>query len=401
MIDHYVSIGGEDVSADCYGIRITQTMTTDSDPGKATINLVNRRQKYTNHWPPQATDFQILFYNYSYKNEPKTFFGLNGHITDVKCTAAEAIVTGECGMGHLADALGKEYAFNVEHPPQPVMISDTYSDYEGPYGVSNGFGAKNTRDILVYIMSQHLPDPVAVSYTGPVREVSELTYDAETTYQYVVEDIAKIVGAVYYFNHENVLEFHAPEQWAGRYNLDGYMINPEQTSSIMGYCNIVQVVGNAAAANDTNEGAESASSETIIATARDSESIERFGELIAPKYTSYNIVTQADAQAKADELLQFYKLHKNALTKPIVAGMAPPLQSKVGFTPFVPINSEGAEEWGQVTGIVIEREIDYDADQGFICTLTLSPGLTEGGAPITDTAIEDYYLNYADEDDDD
>lgn len=55
MIDHKVLIGGEDVSDDVISIKARQSNDVDSDPGKIEITLVNRRQKYTNKWPPQKT----------------------------------------------------------------------------------------------------------------------------------------------------------------------------------------------------------------------------------------------------------------------------------------------------------------------------------------------------------
>lgn len=423
MIDHYVSIGDEDVSSDCYAIRISQTMTTDSDPGKATIDLVNRRQKYTDHWPPQATPFTVYFSNYTYKNEPKIFYGLAGHVTDVKCTAEEAVVTGECGMGHLADALGKEYYFSSDHPPDGVTGSaiSLSAAAISNIGVSSvpggslaqavqtqaiqsnltstsGGGGCNTRDILIKILSDHQPNPIKVNYTAEVLELSEQAYSAESNYQYVVNDIAQKVGAVFYFIDHDTLEFHAPEQWTGIYDLDGYMTNPEQTASIMGYCNIVEVVGYEAYENGTGPGSRMASAERIYANARDEDSIARYGELRAPAYYSLDITTQEAAEKKATELLAFFKLHENALTKPIVAGMAPPLQSRVSYTPFIPIYG-GSGSFGQVQGVVVEREIEYDADQGLVCTLTLAPSLVDDGLVITGTEIDtDYTTSYTEDD---
>jgi hypothetical protein len=463
MIDHYVSIGGEDVSADCYGIQIAQTMTTDSDPGKAVINLVNRKQKYTNHWAPQKIPFAVYFSNYSYKYGPTIWYGLAGHITDVKCTAMDAVVTGECGMGHLADALGKEYAFKYrDHDPKKAaIVSGTLATTGGAQlpvnqSISAAIQAQSVKkiltssenealttakNILIYILSEHEPDPIGVNWDEALDDLKldEQTYSAETTYQYVVNDIAQKVGATFYFRDPYILEMRKPKNWDGMYNLDGYMINPEQTSSIMGYCNIVEVIGSSNFLEGVGPGAESPSVERAARhTAEDAESIERYGELRAPAYYSYDITTKKQAQQKAEELLEFFKLHENAMTKPIVAGMCPPLQSKVGYTPFVPIDSSTAspkkvyrhktntqlsarteaeynkmrpderaefEEvaiggsgsyWGQVTGVVIEREIEYDADQGLICTLTIAPELAGGGIFLETELDVTYQSRYAD-----
>ena len=58
---------------------------------------------------------------------------------------------------------------------------------------------------------------------------------------------------------------------------------------------------------------------------------------MAPPEYAYNIKTFEDALARANQKLQMYKMHKNALTKPTVAGIVPPLQSIASYTPFFPI----------------------------------------------------------------
>jgi hypothetical protein len=166
-----------------------------------------------------------------------------------------------------------------------------------------------------------------------------------------------------------------------------------------------------------------------IAHARDEESIgiagkNGVGELVAPLVIAYNQPNEKSVQQRANELLKFYLLHKNALTHPKVAGICPNIQSKVAYTPFIPISSHQIDVMSlpssilselllsgpmpisdsyveldnktyipvtQIQGIVIERKIQYDAEVGLEVELTISPGLIpEGSEPITDDDIQPY-----------
>lgn len=69
MIDHLVKIGGEDVSNDVVSIKVKHSNDVDSDPGKIEIVLANRKQKYTNRWPPQIVPIEVTVYNWVYRSE--------------------------------------------------------------------------------------------------------------------------------------------------------------------------------------------------------------------------------------------------------------------------------------------------------------------------------------------
>lgn len=69
MIDHKVLIGGADVSNDVVSIKVKHSNDVDSDPGKIEIVLANRKQKYTNRWPPQIVPIEVTVYNWVYRSE--------------------------------------------------------------------------------------------------------------------------------------------------------------------------------------------------------------------------------------------------------------------------------------------------------------------------------------------
>lgn len=126
--------------------------------------------------------------------------------------------------------------------------------------------------------------------------------------------------------------------WEESFNRDPYVTNLDRTASITRFFNVVNVVANRALDDAGRDGKEIPGSQLIIGEAQDEESIENAGELVAPLYPGHNPHTQKEVDDKAAELMRFYKMHKNALTKVQVAGMAPFLHSKVSWTPFVPIS---------------------------------------------------------------
>jgi len=414
MIDHIISVGGQDVSNEVISVKIQQQIVeADSDPGKITITLANRGQIYTNRFPPQTTPIEITFKNWVYRTEEEwrlaggqaeaTYLAATGHMTDLSANHEEAVVQGECDLGHLADALPKDHDYNV----MPIFA----------------------REALETILAWH-DTPIKLDWDPSIedKQMERITYDADVTYQDVCQDIADLVGAVYYFSEANILCFRNPASTNGEYDLDPYIINPDQTASIMGFRNVVTIIGNKSEAPYDPIGTPIPSPDPIIATVADKDSIAEVGVLMAPPEYAYNIKTFEDALARANQKLQMYKMHKNALTKPIVAGIVPPLQSIASYTPFFPIapsdlakmnqtmadrlkelqdlENQNAEDNGRpakkieisdkVRGVVVGKDVDYSID-GLICNLTISPGMLEVGTPITDEDISGSIWNPAEE----
>ncbi len=391
IIDHKVIVGGLDVSNEVIEISVQQSIETDSDPGKISIKLANRAQKYTNRFPPQLTPIEITLYNYTYKNEPKEFLVATGHMTDLKANHDEAIVTGECDLGHLADALPKDYdKFNV-----------------------------TPKEALEEILSWHTDQVITLDWDPALDNTPKerITYNSDNTYQDVCEDIRQLIGAVYYFSEANILCFRSPWTTKGFYDLDPYVTNPDQTASIMGFRNWVVVVGDQSLVEPKDGlGAETPGVEPIISEyphGVDLDSVGEVGPLLAPTEYAYNLKTQDEVNARADQLVQFSKMYKNAETTVEVTGMVPPLQSIVSYSPFIPIsdaelqksndvlatrlkemqdleNKLAAEQdrtpvkltlSRRIQGVVVAKDVKYSISSLDV-TLTISPGLLDGN-PIT------------------
>jgi hypothetical protein len=405
MIDHKVIVGAEDVSDEAIKITVQQTIDTDSDPGKFSITLANPHQKYTNHFTPQVTPVKIILYNWRYRSEEERslaggraeaeYLVATGHMTDLKAGASEVVISGECDLGHLADAIPKD------HEGIEIPIS--------------------AKECLTKILGWHEDEPIILVWDPalPDKILDKIPFNADATYQDVCEDIRSIVGALYYFGEDNVLYFMSPTSNTGLVDLDPCVLDPDQTSSISGVRNIVTVIGNQSlSVSDAGidpEGITTAGSEPIIGFAQDLDSIDEIGPLIAPVEYAYNIKTQAEADARARQLLEFYKMYRNAETKVQVEGIVPPLMSIVSYSSFLPISdaelakanaafaarlkdlqeAENARATAQdrlpktirltnrVTGIVVGKNVDYSID-GLSCEVTLSPGMLDMDATITD-----------------
>jgi hypothetical protein len=142
-------------------------------------------------------------------------------------------------------------------------------------------------------------------------------------------------------------------------------------------------------------GKESPGSKPIMATAEDADSIAALGVIEAPTDRAVWIGTQEEAQARADMLLNYFKMFKNALTKPKVCGIIPLLQQTVSYSVFIPV-SKGEDMQGKVEGVVIARKIDYSID-GLDVELTVSPGLLDMMTYVGDADIEEYTKKFGED----
>jgi hypothetical protein len=323
-------------------------------------------------------------------------------MTDNEAGPSEAIVTGECDLGHLADALPDDIDKYMTTP----------------------------KDLLEYVLKTHKP-PISFDWDSALDDRNIFkereTYGSDWTYQDFLEDLCHVqLGAIYYFDEANNLQIKDPYTDVGVYNLDPYVLVPDQTTSIMGFRNSVVVIGDQTR-NKSPDGIPVHGSKPIISQfphGHDLDSIEEIGWLQAPVFRDHNIKTTDEANKKADELLAFYKKYENALTTIEVVGIVPPLQSIVEFTPFLPISDADLEEMNvdltktleemqaeedrnaieqkrpsrklalssKVRGIMVEKDFEYSID-GMRCKCTLSPGLVDG-IPLTNDDIGGGVLNF-------
>jgi len=376
LIDHVVTIGGDsEISNSVVSIQVDDQIDTSSDPGKIKIVLANRPSimSQVSSWKPQTTPLEIVIKNWvgdTYPpKEEESYTVTYGHLVGIsRCnpSPSEITVLAECDLGHLADALGEEYK------------SGTLKSW--------------THEELPKILKLHKGLDLTLRYQArTVEYAKEKNYNSETTFQEVLEDLAYDVGAVYYFDETGVLQFRDPKaiRSDAPIKLDPYVLNPNDTDSIVGHRNRVTVIADETFSED-EMGRESPGSEPIMYTAEDQESIDEFGVLEAPTDRAIWIGSEDEAKERAELLLNFYKMFKDATTSPVVVGIVPPLHSLVSYDVFLPIDGSTPTKV-TVEGIVIARSISYDIS-GLRTELTVSPGATEMEQYTGEGEIRDFTM---------
>jgi len=390
MIDHIVTIGGDsDISNSVVSIEVVDQIDTSSDPGKIKVVLANRPSIMAQvaSWKPQTTPIEIILKNWVYgsgqdydyseyaysryaKKSEESYHVAYGHLVGISRSnpsPSEITVLAECDLGHLADALGPGPKKAVVYGPQQRDSPDFKS------GTFKGW----THEVLPRVLALHKSLDITLHYQARTIEYAkEKNYNSETTFQEVLEDLAADVGAVYYFDEDGILQFRDPRaiRSDAPIVLDPYVLNPNDTDSIVGHRNRVTVIGDQTLA-DGEMGRESPGSEPLMYTAEDQDSIDEYGVLEAPTDRAIWLGSMDKVQERAELLLNFYKMFENATTSPVVAGIVPPLHSLVSYDVFLPIDGTTPTK-ATVSGIVIARHITYDIT-GLRTELTVSPGATE------------------------
>lgn len=366
MISHNVEIGGNVVNKDVQKVMIDQSLDTDSDPAKIEITLA-RPNDHRGAYTPQESAITI----YLGKNYEKEGLDLIcfGHVTDTHADHSDCVVIGECDLGTLQDALPKDFRKQ----------------------------ATNTKEVFFEVLKLH-DTTISANYKAKVIDLDEITFKSGETFLDCIEMLRDYTGAIYYYDRYGILQFRDPNSPAETYNLDPYVIKPDVSKSILGYCNVIHVVGDESLVSPLEDGREISTTRPIIGEFRDQESIDLFGELVAPTDYAPHLKNQKDVQKRADMLGRFFRMYLNALTNVVVAGIAPTLQSKVYWTPFVKplpgsVQTAIYEKTGEIlpiqaSGICIRRVINYSAS-GYEADLTISPGVNSMGEPITDADLEE------------
>jgi len=380
LITHRVIIGGINVSEDVVSLRVDAALDTESDPSKVEIRLANISRKYDTTFTPQSTEFQIELINerrrqsldeneegYTfddlagqdvYTNSISDFYKhldyynvCKGYVSDVKCNQDYAVISGVCIIGPLASSVDED----VSTVPQTLNV-DTIDLMERVAGGS--------------------PVPFAYHIEASLAVWEQYQKASENTIQEMLNDATHYAHAVVYADELGIVQIRDPDALRGSVlNMNGYIINADITSSIMGYRNIVMVVGDESKRPPSVEGHTTPSHINIYYEARDEESIAIYGELRAPTIFDPKFKTKEGSANSckefAEKMLRYYKTFLNALTKPKVIGMAPLLQQHVVHAIPIPpdFTSISVSE-----GVVTRKVIDYSGD-GWEADLEVSPGI--------------------------
>jgi hypothetical protein len=350
MIDHYVNIGGRDVSNHVISISTQQSIEDDSNPGKIKVILANPDGIYTRAFVPQLHKMEITLYNFMYSSK-RPFAIAQGHLTDAVSdpSTGEITLTGEDELGHLSDYLPRKFEFNGE----------------------------KCSKVLTTVLGTHVPVIKFSYFCKNDPSIGETTFDESMDYQSVLEKIRDVTGANFYFDESGWLRYRDANAHVAYMDLDPFVSNPCEAKSIMGFCNTVQLTCYRPV--DANSDQDTSPDHApLIGTATDESSdyaVQKIYKIQAPLRYAYNVVDQDTANAAALDVLNWYNSKMDSLTEVVVEGIAPQLQSLVKYTAFVPVDATGNDAIEiPIYGMVLERNIEYSAD-GFECTIKIHPTL--------------------------
>lgn len=358
QIDHFIMIDGQNVSPHVISFSVQQSTENESDPGKIQVVLANVDQAYTTAFTPQVSQFLIISSDFSMENGYRLV--AIGKVTDSVCPIGDEVtVKGECDLGHLADRLPNDKDITAED------------------------GGGSCQKVLRKILDTH-DTYINLKFECEDKPISDVTYEGDSTYQSVLDDIRIRLGAVFYFDETNTLVFRDPRQITNYTDLDPFVSQPSQAKSIMGYCNAVTVSAYDSLDNRDQEeiidGKTTPAHLCISANAPSidkgktfdttDEDIVKYGKIVAAKIDAYNVHSMEEAFDMAEKYLEFYKQKKDTLTEVVVEGIVPPLQSLVKYTAFQPPDNNDPPK--TLLGVVIEKKVEYSAE-GLTTTISLHP----------------------------
>lgn len=338
------------------------SVNTESEPTKVKIVLANINRMFDDVFTPQKDHFRIEVEDIRYINS-KAWYTIPwkiavGLISDVSCDSDYCTINGTCLIGDLADAL-------------PIHWSTNGQNWE-------------VSKILKAVLQLHRP-PIEVDYQASDPVLEQKLYDAESTFQEVIDDCVQNIGAVVFVDEVGILHVWDASKRTAALSLDHRVTEQNKSQSLMNYINLVTVHGDKGPEGTaaSGEGAENSDMQQCNGDARNEASIAKYGELSAEDIYIPTIKTNAEAKARAEEILNFLHMYRDGLTSPTVVGMAPYLMSEVTYHCKDGYNGKEVS----VAGVVTRRKVNYSGESGFTTSLEISPG---GLAVMTPEELAEY-----------
>ena len=369
-----------DLSPDVLSIEVDQEVTVDSDPQKVTVVLADPQGKYDAGFVPQVDQLRIKVYYV--KQEPLiatqiisevdgSFQGWNmasssieeefpvfeGYITDTKQNVHQCEIHATDTVGHLSDALTLDY------------------------NRSRTTNFKSTQELLI----EHAPE-IMFTLEGLDLNMNLRNQKPITTWQDSIEMTRMNSGMTVYSEEEEkhlVLRDSSLVRYSEPYmqHIYDYVLNCNDANSVMGYHNIVTVVGKpgmtAIRGAEFQLGNESTRHPVLEYTyptqngpmSDEQENIDyteiaKYGPLVAPVEFSPYLNTKEQVRNRAKQLWYFYRTFQNALTKVDVCAKVPYLHSNVLVVTSSP-NLDSITLVGENFGgysVVPGGTIDYNGD---------------------------------------
>lgn len=366
VLDHVVTVGGQDVSGWVESVRADENLN-HNEPDKIDITLININDRFTGAF---KTDDEIVveLINRRIGCEGSSEKRLNlakGIAQKISYNPKTVLIEGACFLADLSDFLREDYSGKQKTISQVVHDLLDMHDLLHMHG-----GYPHDRRHI------DIQNDDAFDYQWPVMKAGQVSYQTALTH------LAQKCGAIWYFDEVGTFYFVDPKAVKGSYNLDPYMLNPDETASAMGHVNVVRVVGTGSLP-PSNEYAPTETHERIYHEERNDDSIEKHGELVGPLVVSPNLSSQLEVESRARTLVEYYKVSDD-VGRPKLVGWSPPLLSFVSYHVGVTTYSgcgnpiEHGMRSVPVDGLVVRRIIEYSR-RGLLVELEVATSVPEAG----------------------
>ena len=341
MIDHSIMIGGQDVSKHVLSFRSKAEVGGESI-GTASVVLINPGSMYNQMFHP------VFHYMTAYliNNKGTVFKCFTGTVSDSVAHPEDGTieVTAECVIAELSDFITKTRVFDEDKT--------------------------SAQQILLDICSMKSPPPVIMFNDVEDREIHGTAYDGTWTYNSVIADIAKLLGAVAFTDESGVIQFQHIGHFAGTYDVSNCCESPMVATSIAGYCSRVTCIGYSNLdKNDAYTTPDGTSWTVVLDDPNRPEMASR--PIKAPTLYFYNVKDKATLEEIAGGILSEYTSKRDTFTQCRIQGIVPGIRSMVKFIQFQDIKDRGSAV--TLYGIVMAREIQYSPQDGILVTVDLHP----------------------------
>ncbi len=300
----------------------------------------------------------------------------HGQVQKITYNPKTVTIVGSCGMGTLTDYIARDY------DAKKRKISDVVTDLLDMHDSQPDNVPYNTR--VIDIVSDD-----AFDHQWPIFKASQVSYMTALSF------LAERVGAIWYVDEERGFYFVDPKNLKGTYDLDPYMMNPEDAGNVIGHINILRVVGSGVYP-PSSEYSYIETHKRYFAEARNEMSIAEHGELAGPTLVCPNLSGQEEVSARAENLKEYYRVAEN-IAKPKITGFLPPLMSFVTYHAGIKTlaSCDDPDTYGiepfLVDGLVTRRIIEWST-RGFLVELEVATSVPEEGlsyiTPLSDAIIQ-------------
>jgi len=358
-IKNFTFIGGYDVSSDVISIT-TDHVSSESEavePSTCKVTLDNSGQVYghaivSGAFIPGKTFIQSfvtvernIISGNSFTTDTQPYILFTGVINNSSYNNQTATVECVCISGFGSQST-KDRAWTAD-TLLITKVNDIVSDLESQTGASI---------IVVDRTSSNGPKkasyvPSKLSYNEAIRSVT--TGQSKDFYFCTDEDL------------QPILVVADEKSYYEKRDLDGFVIDPGDSTSLIGYANKVTVVAENSAGVFEKSNIPDQQKKSVQATDQDDDGIETYGLIEAPICYDPTIYTIEEAQNRATALKDWYITFKDRDVKVTICDIIPLVRSVVTYT--IPDVKSGSGNI-QITAGVNRKRVEYSSN-GIITNL--------------------------------